>query len=288
MTPYRLLSSYAFFADADLPALLGQYMDVPVELFIDSGAYSVMAAGHVLDPAAYTRWVATNGKGAKLIAGPDVIGDPAATELATAKMAKELPGMPILPTFHVGEPWDYLERYVAQYPYVALGGMVPYVRNIRVLEEWLKKAFKRIPTGTKVHAFGVTMPEVLSAYPWTSSDSTSWTVLWRHGLLYLYDYRRNTMRMLFRNNYKELLGATKVLGDYGLSVQDAFLKKGQKITPVPLNLMRASIESYRRVEERTGVEVYLGTNRGTAGGGAPNSIPSIGSLKLGIPYGQPT
>ena len=89
----------------------------------------------------------------------------------------------LLYTFHVGEPFEYLKQALEwtdengkHIPYIALGGMVGKTTSIR--ENFLDTCFDIIkhssnPT-VKVHAFGMTNFNLLSQYPITSADSSSY------------------------------------------------------------------------------------------------------------------
>ena len=84
--------------------------------------------------------------------------------------------------FHFGEPKDALHRIIAGYKgykpkYIALGGragvstkdLYSYLDNR--FWKWVRESEN---PDIKIHAFGVTVFEMLERYPWYSADSTTW------------------------------------------------------------------------------------------------------------------
>lgn len=216
----RLLLSYHYFKDQNIDEIVKAFGDTSVDLFCDSGAFSALTLGATIPPEEYTEWVGRWRQCFNLVAGPDVIGDPAATERETRNMAAALPGVRVLPTFHVGESWEYLERYVADYGYIALGGMVPYTRQRATLAAWLDRCFKIIPPHVGVHGFGVTTWSLLLRYPFTSVDSSSWVAGFRYGNLSLFNPDCHGFDTIYMSDQKSLLKNMKLLHRYGLRTQD--------------------------------------------------------------------
>ena len=96
----------------------------------------------------------------------------------------------LLYTFHVGEPFEYLERALEwtdengnHIPYIAFGGMVR--KTYLVKKNFLDKCFEIIKKSSnphvKVHAFGMTSFDLLERYPIESADSTSWIMTGANG-----------------------------------------------------------------------------------------------------------
>jgi hypothetical protein len=94
-------------------------------------------------------------------------------------------GVRPLPCFHYGEDERYLEYYVANYPYITIGGMVPI--STPQLFHWLDRIWnKYLCDGSgrarlKVHGFGLTSVPLMQEYPWYSVDSSSWVQIGAHG-----------------------------------------------------------------------------------------------------------
>lgn len=218
--PLRFLFSYFYFRDLDVEAVLKEcFGDRPVELFADSGAFSAFTQGKPIVEAEYVEWVRRWRHLFVAAAGPDIIGEPAKTIAATERMLAAVEGLPVLPTFHVGEDWRFLQACVGMSPYIALGGMVPHVKTkTTILGPWLRKAFSQIPETTKVHGFGLTVIKMLRDFPWYSVDSSSWTIAFRYAILWLFDETKGKHAQVLMGDPKSLLANRELIETYGLRV----------------------------------------------------------------------
>lgn len=170
----------------------------PGKLFIDSGAFTAWTKGTTIDTDEYIDWINERSQYIHLYAQVDVIpGDrikghtqEQVEEAAEATWKNYLYMRPkmknpegLLYTFHVGEPYKYLERALEwtdengkHIPYIALGGMVGKSTIIR--KAFLDACYTVIKRSSnpnvKVHAFGMTSLSLLEKYPITSADSSSW------------------------------------------------------------------------------------------------------------------
>lgn len=152
------------------------------KVFLDSGAFSAYTLGAEISVKAYTDYIQRNWDivrvedGVPMASVLDGIGDP----LKTYQNHEEMKyyGFDPLPCFHAGEDERYLEYYVANYPYLTLGGMVG--SSSEQLMIWLDRVFDRyLVDGAgrpkiKVHGFGITSVPIMQRYPWHSCDSSSW------------------------------------------------------------------------------------------------------------------
>ena len=88
----------------------------------------------------------------------------------------------VIPVFHVGEPWEYLDKILnhvhkdeSQVQYMGLGGLVGVHSNDRI--KWIEQVFDIVKQSNnpniKIHAFGVTSLKILEQFPFTSADSTT-------------------------------------------------------------------------------------------------------------------
>ncbi len=158
-----------------------------VELFLDSGAFSAFTQGVSIDIQEYIAFIKQHLDIISVYANLDVIGDAEGT-LRNQKIM-ERAGLNPLPCFHYGEPLKFLDYYLSNYEYLALGGMVP-IPNME-LAGWLDDLFcNRICSSdglprVKVHGFGLTSLKLMLRYPWYSVDSTSWVVTGRLGSVYV-------------------------------------------------------------------------------------------------------
>jgi hypothetical protein len=192
VTPLRCLFSYAFFRSRDLAELTAELRTLyggPVEIFADSGAFSVATTGATVNLKDYAAWLEEWSPVITTAATLDVIGDADATHRNTEALLGA--GLRVLPTFHVGTPWPVLERLCKTYPYLALGGMVPYSKYPDEVLRWLVKAFRiGKEYGTVFHGFGQTRFATVAALPFYSVDSSAWGAGSRFGQIPLWDEGR--------------------------------------------------------------------------------------------------
>ena len=151
-------------------------------IFLDSGAFSAHTLGVELKVSDYCDYIKRNTDiirvedGVTMASVLDGIGDPLQTWRNQYEM--ELRGVKPLPCFHAGEDERYLEHYVANYPYITLGGMVG--SSTKQLGIWLDRIWDQyLVDGSgrakvKVHGFGITSVPLMERYPWYSCDSSSW------------------------------------------------------------------------------------------------------------------
>lgn len=182
----RILLSYWYYKDTELDALFEKYFTQPYpDVFADSGGFSAMTQGAQIDVSEYAAWIKRYKHLFNTYANLDVIGDAGAT-LDNQHRLEDL-GVEPIPVFHVNEDWTQLESYIEQYPYIALGGMVPYMRYTKKIMPWIIKAFKLAGDKSVFHGFGATSWEVIKNLPWYSVDSSSWGAGFRFGQVPLFD-----------------------------------------------------------------------------------------------------
>jgi hypothetical protein len=162
------------------------------DIFIDSGGFSAMTQGVSISLDEYADYLKRNAAIITAYANLDAIGDAEAT--LRNQRALEARGLRPIPVFHVGEDWRYLERYVAEYPYIALGGMVPHLRFPKRIMPWIIKCFKVAGSKAVFHGFGATNWSVIRDLPWYSADSTTWVSGSRFGGFLLFDARTGRLR----------------------------------------------------------------------------------------------
>src|SRR5882724_3080859 len=194
----RVLVSYHYHRDTDLDQFAAR-LGGDVDLFADSGAYSAYASGAVIDINEYISWLDRWGHLFTVASNLDVIGDAVvgAQNLSTLSLA----GHDVIPVFHLGEPFDLLRDMCERHPYVALGGMVPYLAsgsgnsNRAQIMRWMVVAhIIARKTGTMLHAFGCTGSLFLRDLPFYSADSSSYMFARKRCLIYLWDPRDRVIR----------------------------------------------------------------------------------------------
>lgn len=215
----RILLSYWYYKDTDLDALFKKYFTEPYpDVFADSGGFSAETQGVHIDRQDYAAWVRRWQHLFCVYANLDVIGDPAAT--ATNQKWLEDAGLTPLPVFHTGSDWQHLDNLIEQYPYVALGGMVPYMRYPAKIMPWLVQVFKRAQGKTVFHGFGATSWRVVCAFPWYSVDSSSWGAGFRFGQVPVFDEQRGRFIDVRLGNRQECYRAAAVIRRLGFAPED--------------------------------------------------------------------
>lgn len=168
------------------------------KLFIDSGAFTMWTRGKEINVDEYISWINEYSDYISLYGQIDSIpGDikTGATQEQVQEAAEKTwenylymrPKMKnpdgLLYTFHVGEPYEFLEQALNwrdengnKIKYMALGGMVGKPKPVK--EDFLTRCYNMIHKSSnpniKVHAFGMTSLDLLEKYPLTSADSTGW------------------------------------------------------------------------------------------------------------------
>lgn len=181
------------FAYPDATATIPVHLEgpQPVRLLVDSGAFTAFTQGQVLRPEAYAAWAQELARrwGPHLRAlhffSLDVIGDQDASWRNHTHL--EQLGLQPIPIVTFGADLRHLERALS-YPYLALGGLVPWAKRRSVLQPWLDRCFALIGracarTGRmpRVHLLGISQAWVLERYPCYSADSSTWASVMRFG-----------------------------------------------------------------------------------------------------------
>lgn len=175
------------------------------KLFIDSGAYSMWTRGVEIDVDEYINWLNERAEYLDLFGQVDAIPgtkEGGATQQEVREAAKKTwdnylymrsklkKPEGLLYTFHVGEPKEFLKQALEwtdengnHIPYIALGGMVGKTAEVR--KNFMTMCFDIIKKSSnpnvKVHAFGMTSKNLLTKFPVTSADSTSWIMTAANG-----------------------------------------------------------------------------------------------------------
>lgn len=150
-------------------------------VFLDSGAFGAYMRGAVIDLDRYCEYIEEHSEALTCYAAVDVIGDWQATARNVEAMVAR--GLSPIPTFHRGSPWHALDRYAAEFPYVALGGLAadtsrPGARanaSRDNVQPFLDDVFARLERHwpVRVHAFGMVSQWALERYPFYSADSAT-------------------------------------------------------------------------------------------------------------------
>lgn len=167
--------------------------DPSVEVMLDSGAYSAWYHGKPLDLIAYIDYCKSHARLFNSVVALDQIPG---TNKRAAKTAGDVEnaarqsfdnyhlmrkaGLKVIPVFHQGEDFEWLERMVKDgCDYI---GISPYPRaGQETILRWLDECFTRISDHdgnpiVKTHGFGATSWGMITRYPWFSIDSTTWAL----------------------------------------------------------------------------------------------------------------
>lgn len=204
-TPNCLESYHYYNTDTGMLAYNeDQHRDYGIEVFLDSGAFSADSLGATITVDEYCTWLQRHQHlvrrvdGVPLQAGLDVIDTKNADgALATYQhqwRAENEYGLYLIPVFHFGEDWRWLDHYASNYPYIGLGGLVTgqgsdNARNTA----WLDRCWDMLTDAhgrplVKVHGFAVAGRTKLERYPWASCDASSWLKIATHGNIALHDW----------------------------------------------------------------------------------------------------
>jgi hypothetical protein len=153
-----------------------------VQVFLDSGAFSMFTQGANVDLEAYAQWIKDNQDIIRVASNLDVIGAGNETGSYDNQRLLEALGVQVQPVHHARDADQWLERYLAEgYDYIFLGGMVP--ETTKYLRGWLDHIWDKYLADAdgmpkvKVHGFGLTTLELMERYPWESVDSISWLLM---------------------------------------------------------------------------------------------------------------
>src|SRR5262249_48713197 len=145
---------------------------------MDSGAFSAYNKGAVIDLQAYiekSKELFSTDPTLSEIFSLDVIGDWRTSLKNTEEMWKQ--GVPAIPCFHNGEPWDVLVGLARDYFKIALGGVAMKRKNFKhwFANQCFSRVWKEVGP-TRIHGFGFSGESMVMGYPLHSVDATNWEV----------------------------------------------------------------------------------------------------------------
>jgi len=144
---------------------------------MDSGAFSAMQAGKSIDLDAYNaacKELLALDPQLKEVFGLDVIkGDWRQSRRNYEKSWSA--GIPVIPCWHRGEPWDVLVGYAKDYPKIAIGGLVGTGTTAAQKRHAIGQAFARV-WPKPIHGFGLMADDLILDFPFHSVDATNWAL----------------------------------------------------------------------------------------------------------------
>lgn len=198
----RILLSYHYYKKINLDELFEKYFDKPYpDVFADSGAFSAWSQGASISIDEYINWIEKWKHLFAVYSNLDVIGDSVKTYKNQEHMEKA--GLFPLPVFHAGSNYKHLEELVEKYPYIALGGLVPYLGDKNKVMPHFIKCFRIADKKSVFHGFGVTSWYAISSLPWYSVDSSSWGTGFRFGRVPIFDSKNGNFKKLKLGDFKQ-------------------------------------------------------------------------------------
>lgn len=141
---------------------------------LDSGAYTAYSRGMEVDLQEYIdkcQCLLDSDPKLREVFALDVIGDWEASARNTEEMWRQ--GVPAIPCFHYGEPWQALLDMAGKYPKIALGGMVG--QKVEPRDKWIAQCFARV-WPKRIHGFGLAGEKTIMRFPFDSVDATNWEI----------------------------------------------------------------------------------------------------------------
>jgi hypothetical protein len=172
-----------------------------MNLFLDSGAFSAFTKNIEINILDYIAFIKKHEDIISYYAVLDVIGDSEKT-LENQRIMEDH-GLSPVPCFHANEDYKYLQFYVDNYDYIALGG-VAVNKSPSKRGRWLYKCFDIICDENdypkcKVHGFALTSIDLMWKYPWFSVDSSRWVKASRYGKIFIPEYNKDGTLNYTRN-----------------------------------------------------------------------------------------
>lgn len=141
---------------------------------LDSGAFTAHTSGKPVDHEAFLATaeeaLATDPELVEVFA-LDVIGDWRASLRNCEEGWKR--GLPLIPTYHAGEPEDYLLGIARDFPKIALGGVAS--RRGASKTDWAGQCLARV-WPCRVHGFGFGTRDASLRLPFHSVDASNWAM----------------------------------------------------------------------------------------------------------------
>jgi hypothetical protein len=172
------------------------------KMFIDSGAFSMAHSNVPINIDEYIEYINQNDNvevWAELDSIPyPILDSKTARESADKSWENYLYMMErvkpesrhkVIPVYHLGEPYDHLQRMLNTeidgklIPYIGIGGRHGFHKKAHDI--YYSNMFRIIKASknpnVKIHAFGMTVLELLEKYPFYSADSTTWLMIGANG-----------------------------------------------------------------------------------------------------------
>jgi hypothetical protein len=140
---------------------------------LDSGAFSAWKSGKVIvleDYADFCLKQIQQDSALVEIVSLDSIGN-ADQSMVNAYRLVDL-GIPVMPVFHIGDPWEHLVEYCNGWDKVGLS--CRFGESVTTSLKWIEQCFARA-WPHKFHSFGWTSFSMLKRFPFHSADASTWS-----------------------------------------------------------------------------------------------------------------
>lgn len=212
--PLSILVSYSYLK-AYAPA--APYYAKAKSRMLDSGAFTAYTIGKPVDIDALIA-EANNAIWDEAV-GLDVIGD---FNGSRKNMEYMLPRCPkAMPVFHIGDPWDLLDYYCANWEKVGLS--CRFGEDVKTSLRFYEQCFAR-SWPHKYHSFGWVDEKALVAMPFHSADAATWILQPASFRLYPYRGRGRWRPMQLPIDYN-----AKLVSDGVMSQADRFWRLEQQL-----------------------------------------------------------
>lgn len=165
--PLSVLVSFAYIKQWQT---VEPYFRRPKSMMLDSGAFTAYTIGQPIDHDALLAETAKS-KWDEAV-GLDVIGDWQGSK-RNAEYALSRGVTKGMPVHHIGDPWDLLEWYCANFPKVGLSCRFgePVATSLRYYEQCFARVWPH-----KYHSFGWVDEDALVRFPFHSADAATWGI----------------------------------------------------------------------------------------------------------------
>lgn len=168
----NVLVSYFYYTKGGLREHIKNNKDLYSDFFMDSGAFSAMNSGKVINIDEYINILKEDN--IEKYSSLDAIGNPLETKNNYEYMLNQ--GMNPVPCFHINTDIEYLYYYLDKCDSISIGGMVMASNIHGNLDKIFCEILKRNPQ-IKIHGFGVSNPDTAIKYPFTSIDSSTFCAI---------------------------------------------------------------------------------------------------------------
>lgn len=191
---FNVLATRTYAKEVTHCAAYASLLPQQVNLWLDSGAYSVWRSGEVFEVKEYAQYIKALLPSLKVFRKvfvmsldqiPGVYGQPVSRSAIDAALQISLAnvqylqsqGLAVVPIHHQGEPLWVFEEYLKMADYVGISPAndSPQSERLRYLRSLLP-LFKGKKVMPATHNFGNIPPSQLTLFPFFSADSQSWRV----------------------------------------------------------------------------------------------------------------